>query len=82
MIPFTRFWRWWTDTWRAPSRARLLYGVMAIAFAVLTLFAAMQADALVIVFAATGTLVSIVLSVIAPRLSKAADSPLGKRGDR
>jgi hypothetical protein len=82
MIPLTRLWRWWTDTWRTPGRARFLYGVMAVGFAVLTLVAAMQGDALVLALGALGSFVTILLSVLAPRLSQATSSPLPEQGDR
>jgi len=62
-------WRWWTDTWRTPGRARLLYGVMALAFGALALVAALRGDALVAVLAAIGTAVTVGLAVIAPRLA-------------
>lgn len=81
MSALTRLWRWWTDTWRAPGRARFLYGVMAIAFAALALAGILSSDALVSVLASLGTLVAIVLSVVAPRLSKAASAPRGEQGD-
>jgi hypothetical protein len=81
MIPLTRLWRWWTDTWRTPARARFLYGVMAVAFAVLTLVAALQGDALVAVLGALGAFVTIMLSVFAPRLAKTTGFPLREQGE-
>ena len=81
MIALSHLWRWWTDTWRAPKRARLLYAAMALAFAALAFIALMQSDALVAILAAVGLFVTIALAVIAPRLSKMSDPPLAEQGD-
>ena len=81
MFLFSRFWHWWTDTWRAPKRARFLYGVMALAFAGVGFIAAMQGDRLVGVLAGLGVVLTIGLAVIAPRLSKLTDPPNAERGD-
>ena len=82
MIALSHLWRWWTDTWRAPKRARLLYAAMALAFGTLAFIALMQDDAFVAILAALGALVTITLAVVAPRLSKLSDPPIAEQGDR
>ncbi|MEX2158754.1 MAG: hypothetical protein WEB04_05055 [Dehalococcoidia bacterium] len=82
MFVFSRFWHWWTDTWRAPKRARILYGVMALAFGALALIAAMQEDTFVAVLACVGVAVTIGLAVFATRLSKLTDPPNAEQGDQ
>jgi hypothetical protein len=63
-------WRWWTDTWRAPGRARLLYGAMALAFAALAAVAALQGEAAVAAIAGIATAGTLALAALAPQLRK------------
>ena len=81
MMALSRFWSWWTDTWRAPRRARLLYGVMAIAFGALAGVALARDDALVAALAGVATLAAVALAAFAPRLAKLTGSPLAEQGD-
>jgi hypothetical protein len=63
------FWRWWTDSWRAPRRARLTYGAMSLAFAGLAVAGAVRGDPVV---AAVGGAVAVavaVLAIVVPRLA-------------
>jgi len=70
MIALTRIWRWWTDSWSAPNRARLLYVGFAAAFAALAVAGAVRGDALVAAIAGVLALLIAVLAVAAPTLSR------------
>jgi len=73
------FWRWWTESWQAPRRARLLYVAMALAFGALAVAGAITGDAVV---AAVGSIVAIAvagLAIAVPRLAQWAKSNAGPR---
>lgn len=70
MAGLARLWRWWTESWRAPRRARWLYLAMAGAFGLLALMAALAGDAAVAALAGLATLVTGALAFLAPRLAK------------
>jgi membrane protein implicated in regulation of membrane protease activity len=75
MLGLARFWRWWTDTWRAPRRARWLYVMMAMAFAAIALVAVLADDAPVAAVAGFAALVTVALAAVAPWLSRRTDPP-------
>jgi hypothetical protein len=67
---FAGLWRFWTDTWRAPGRARALYAVMMAAFAALAGLAIALGDASVATLAAIAAGVSGALALLAKRLAR------------
>ncbi len=73
MFALARLWRWWTENWRAPGRARWLYVVMAGGFGSLALLAGLTGDAAVAVLAGLAGVVTVVLAVVAPRFAGLAD---------
>ncbi len=70
MRGFAALWRWWTETWRAPRRARWLYIVMALGFGGLAVVAGVSGDAAVAALAGVASLVTLVLVLLAPQLSR------------
>ncbi len=63
-------WRWWSESWKAPRRARWLYIVMAAGFGGLALVAALSGDAAVAALAGVAAVATVALAVLAPRLSR------------
>ena len=76
MFALGRFWRWWTDTWHDPRRARVLYALMAAAFAGLMAAAVVRGDALVATLAGVMMVVALGLVALVPWLSRRT-----RRGD-
>lgn len=76
-------WRWWTESWRAPSRARGVYLLMAFGFGALAVVAALAADAAIAAIAALVSIATFVLSVAAPRLTRMLnpENETRERGD-
>ena len=70
MRGLSAFWRWWTESWRSATRARLLYIVMGAGFGALALVAGLAGDAAVAALAGIAAVVTIALAVLAPRLSR------------
>lgn len=68
-------WRWWSESWRSPRRARLVYVVMTGAFGALAVIGIVRGDALVAVLAGIVALVTVVLAALVPRLSRWTNSP-------
>ncbi len=75
MSAFTRFWRWWTETWRTPRRARWLYVVMAMGFAVIALVAVLADDPPIAAVAGIAALMTVGLAAAAPWLSRRTEPP-------
>ncbi len=69
MIPFARLWRWWTESWSSPRRARWLYGALALGFAGLAIGGGMKGDATVVALGALFALATAALAFLAPRLA-------------
>jgi len=67
-------WRWWTESWRAPGRARGVYLIMALGFGALAVVGALAADALVASIAGAVAVVTFALAVVAPRLASWTDA--------
>ena len=63
------------DAWRSPTRARVLYLTMTLAFAGLAVAAALLADAAVAAVAAVIAIVTLTLALIAPRLARLTGPP-------
>ncbi|MGB2694419.1 MAG: hypothetical protein WBD55_04430 [Dehalococcoidia bacterium] len=63
-------WRWWSESWRSPRRARLTYIGMTVAFAALAVVAVVRGEVLAAVLAGIVALVTIALAVLAPRLAR------------
>jgi hypothetical protein len=66
---FITVWRFVTDSWRAPRRARLLYIAFAAGFVAMAIAGAIRGDALVTGIAALFALVTTAIAVLSPRLS-------------
>jgi len=77
MIPASRLLRFWTESWRAPARARWFYGALALGFAGLAIAGAVKGDATVIVLGALFALATAALAVFAPKLAPVVRSPGG-----
>ncbi len=75
MFLLTTLWRWWTEGWRSPQRARLTYVVMTIGFAGLAIVAVMLGRGLVAGVASVVAIVTLGLAVVAPRLVRLAERP-------
>ncbi len=75
MFALARFWRWWTESWQAPRRARWLYIVMAAGFGSLALVAALAGDAAVAALAGVAAAVTVALAALAPRLTRWMSPP-------
>lgn len=75
MTALTRFWRWWTETWRAPRRARWLYIVMGLGFAALALLAALDGDPAIAAVAGVAGVVTVVLAARPRWLSRWMNPP-------
>jgi hypothetical protein len=69
-------WRFWTESWSAPGRARWLYALFALGFLGLAIGGGIKGDATVIALGIVFALVTTGLAIIAPMLTKAT-----KRGD-
>jgi hypothetical protein len=70
------FWRWWRDSWRDPKLARVLYFLVAAAFAGLGIVAAVTGDIAVAVVAIIAALATIVLAIVLSRiLGKEPEEP-------
>ena len=63
-----RLWRWWTESWRSPERARKQYTFVAVAFGVLTVIALAFGEPAVAALGAVMTLFVAALAYFAPRL--------------
>lgn len=70
MLALRAFWRWWTDTWRTPGRARVLYAAMAFGFAGLTAGAIVAGDELVASIAGALAILTLGLTLLVGRLSR------------
>ena len=70
MIPLTRLWRFWTESWHAPKRARWSYIVVAVAFAGLMIAAIVMGEAAVAAIAGVVALATAGLAFVAPRLAQ------------
>ncbi len=70
-------WRFWTESWRAPARARWLYGAMALGFAGLAIGGGVKGDATVIALGAVFALVTAALAVLAPKLANLTKRDVG-----
>jgi predicted Co/Zn/Cd cation transporter (cation efflux family) len=70
MFMLGRFWRWWTESWRAPGRARWLYGALALGFAGLAIGGGVKGDATVIALGAVFALATAALAVLAPKIAR------------
>ena len=68
-------WRWWTDGWRTPRRARLTYLVMTIGFAGLAVAALVLGRGAAAGVAGVVAVLTAALAVIAPRLAWLAGPP-------
>ena len=68
MLPI--LFRFWTETWRTPARARLFYLVLAGSFATLAGLAIALGDASVAVLAAVAAAVTVALAFLAPKLAR------------
>lgn len=79
MSGLARLWRWWTDTWRTPGRARWLYIVMALGFSGLALIATLNGDSAFAALAGLIAVVTVVLAVAAPWLSRWMNPPGGPK---
>ena len=64
-----RLWRFWTESWRTPGRARWLYGALALGFAGLAIGGGVKGDATVIALGAVFALATAALAALAPRLA-------------
>jgi len=71
MILLGRFWRFLGERWSSARRARLLYGVVTLAFAGLMVVAAVIGDAAVAAVAGIFALGTAGLTIVAPRLADA-----------
>ena len=71
MILLARFWRFWAESWSSVRRARLLYGVVTLAFAGLTVVAAVIGNAAVAAVAGIVAVGTAGLTIVAPRLAEA-----------
>jgi hypothetical protein len=69
MIPLARLWRFVTESWSSPLRARLLYAAFALGFLGLAIGGAVKDDGLVIALGIALAVVTAALAVMAPRLS-------------
>lgn len=69
--------RFVTDSWSSPLRARLLYGAFALGFLGLAVGGGVKRDATVIALGIAFAIVTAALAVIAPRLSS-----IGRRNGR
>ncbi len=78
MIFLAHIWRFWTDSWSSPLRARLLYVAFALGFAGLAIGGSVKGDALVIALGAVLALATAALAVLAPRLAPALRQPGGE----
>ena len=72
-------WRFWTDSWHAPRRARWLYLVFTAGFVAMAIVGAIKGDALVVVLGAVFALVTATLAVLAPRLAGWTKKGVGAR---
>ena len=70
-----RLWRWWTDGWRTPRRARLTYLVMTVGFAGLAVAAVVLGRGAVAGVAGVVAVLTAALAVIAPRLTRLTGPP-------
>ena len=77
MLTIARLWRWWTESWRAPRRARWLYAAIAAAFAVLAGVATLLGDAAVAALASVATALTAALAALAPRLARWTNGDVG-----
>jgi hypothetical protein len=68
MEALSKLWRWWTESWRSPERARKQYGFVAVAFGVMTAIAIAMGDGAVAAVGAVMVVSAAGLSIIAPRL--------------
>lgn len=62
-------WRFLTESWSSPLRARLLYGLFALGFLGLAIGGIVKGDATVIALGAIFAIATTALAVIAPKLS-------------
>jgi hypothetical protein len=72
---FLALWRFITDSWSSPSRARLLYVVFTIGFVVMAIAGAIRGDALVLTLGAVFGLLTLAIATLAPRLSPLLGAP-------
>jgi hypothetical protein len=77
MFMLGRLWRFWTESWRAPGRARWLYGALALGFAGLAIGGAVKGDATVIALGVLFALATAALAVLAPKLATLTKRDVG-----
>lgn len=75
MFALGALWRWWTESWRSPRRARVVYGAMAFAFGALAVIGGLRGEALVAAVAGALALLTLALAALAPRLSRWSGPP-------
>jgi len=63
-------WRFWTESWSAPRRARWLYIAMTAAFGGLAIAGAVMGEAAVAAIAGIVAVATASLAVLAPRLAE------------
>ena len=79
MLALHRLWRWWTESWQTPRRARALYLALAVGFTALSVVAAFRGDAAVAVIAGLLVLVTTALAAFAPWLAERTGRARGLR---
>ncbi len=75
MIFLAHIWRWWSESWQAPRRARWLYGAMTLAFGGLALAAALAGEPAVAAVAGVAAAVTAAFAALAPRLARLTSPP-------
>ncbi len=77
MIFLAHIWRFWTESWRAPGRARWLYGALALGFLGLAVGGGIKGDATVIALGIVFALATAALAVLAPKLPNLTKRDVG-----
>ncbi len=77
MSALALIWRFWTDSWSAPGRARWLYGLFALGFLSLAIGGIVKGDPTVIALGIIFALVTSALVILAPKLSNLTKRDVG-----
>jgi hypothetical protein len=77
MSILAHLWRFLTESWSSPLRARLLYAAFTIGFLGLAVGGAVKGDGLVIALGIAFAIVTAALAVLAPKLTNLTKRDVG-----